>query len=610
MKQYILFLLASILLFSCQPAADTDAGDGEEAEMTESDKLNAWFDQKWDEAVDRSPTWQTYMGIKKDYSEWDDMSDEQSKIDHERLQEDLNELVSNFDVTKLDEKTKVSYELWKDDAERELASFEFRFHNYPVNQMFGTHSWLPSFMMNMHRIDSLNDAQAYVKRLYGMKTVLDQLVVNLKMREAKGIIPPKFVFPLVIESCNNILKGFPLTETSETDCAFLADLKGKLDNITITTEEKDALTASAKQALKESVGPGYRGLISYLEELEQKATTEDGVWKFPNGGDYYNMRLANITTTRLTSDDIFDIGMSELKRIQAEMSEIQKKVGFEGSLQDFFKHMETSEQFYFENTDEGRQQYLDSTKVLIADMKKQLDGLFITKPKADMVVKRVEDYREKAAGKAFYQSPAPDGSRPGMYYVNLYDMTQMPVYQMEALAYHEAIPGHHMQNTISQELAGLPKFRTLGGGYTAYGEGWGLYSEYVPKELGFYKDPYSDFGRLAMELWRACRLVADVGIHSKKWTREEAIEFYSENTPNPYEDCVKMVERHVVMAGQATAYKIGQLKILELRESAKQQLGEAFDIREFHEVVLTNGALPLNVLEDMVNNYIASKKAA
>jgi len=241
-------------------------------------------------------------------------------------------------------------------------------------------------------------------------------------------------------------------------------------------------------------------------------------------------------------------------------------------------------------------------------MEGRLDQLFLTKPKAALKVKAVEAFREKSAGKAFYQQPAPDGSRPGVYYANLYDMDAMPTYQMAALAYHEGLPGHHMQIAIKQELTDIPMFRKFGG-YTAYTEGWGLYSEMIPKEIGLYQDPYSDFGRLAMELWRAVRLVVDTGIHTKQWTREEGIQYYSTNTPNAKSDAVKMVERHIVMPSQATAYKIGMLKIIELREKAKVALGNKFDIREFHDVVLRNGSLPLNVLSQLVNEYIEETKA-
>ena len=241
-------------------------------------------------------------------------------------------------------------------------------------------------------------------------------------------------------------------------------------------------------------------------------------------------------------------------------------------------------------------------------MKGDLPKLFNTFPKADMEVKAVEAFREKSAGKAFYSRPAPDGSRPGIYYANLYSMADMPTYQLEALAFHEGIPGHHMQIAIAQELEGIPSFRKYGG-YTAYSEGWGLYSELVPKELGYYSDPYSDFGRLAMEIWRAARLVVDTGLHDKQWTREQAIQYLMDNTPNPQGDCEKAIERYIVMPGQATAYKIGMLKIVELRERARTQLGDQFDIREFHDIVLRDGAVPLAVLEETVDAWLESKKA-
>ncbi|MGB1248353.1 MAG: DUF885 domain-containing protein, partial [Chitinophagales bacterium] len=385
----------------------------------------------------------------------------------------------------------------------------------------------------------------------------------------------------------------------------IADFKMDLDALEdISTEEKDAMIAEASALLEENFKPAYNKLIDYVTELETIATDEAGVWKLPNGDDYYQVALKRTTTTEYTPQEIFDIGMSEVERIHGEMEKIKEQVEFDGTLQEFFTFMQTDEQFYYPDTDEGRQAYLDANIELIDSMKARLDELFITKPKAELVIKRVEEYRELSAGIAFYQGPAIDGSRPGTYYANLSNMENMPKYEMEALSYHEAIPGHHMQISIAQELEGLPRYRTQGTGYTSYSEGWGLYSEYIPKELGFYTDPYSDFGRLSMELWRACRLVVDAGIHSKQWTREEGIAFYVENTPAPEDDCIKMVERHIVMPSQATAYKIGMLKILELRKKAKDALADKFDIREFHEVVLTNGPVPLNVLEELVDEMI------
>jgi uncharacterized protein (DUF885 family) len=314
-----------------------------------------------------------------------------------------------------------------------------------------------------------------------------------------------------------------------------------------------------------------------------------------------------MTTTDLTAGEIHQIGLDEVARIHGEMQAIMTQVGFEGTLQEFFEFMRTDPQFYKPETEEGKAEYLAEAVAAIETMKGDLPKLFNTFPKADMEVKAVEAFREKSAGKAFYSRPAPDGSRPGIYYANLYSMADMPTYQLEALAFHEGIPGHHMQIAIAQELEGIPSFRKFGG-YTAYSEGWGLYSELVPKELGYYSDPYSDFGRLAMEIWRAARLVVDTGLHDKRWTREQAVQYLMDNTPNPQGDCEKAIDRYIVMPGQATAYKIGMLKIVELRERARTQLGDAFDIREFHDIVLRDGAVPLAVLEETVDAWLAGKK--
>jgi len=578
----------------------------DEAEYAnESDKANAFFETAFNFGVDRSPTYQSYLGIKKDYGKWDDGSQERAQEDLMLTKIGLQTIKDSIDFDKLDEQTKISYRLYVDDAEREIKNFKYRFHNYPVNQMFGVQSGAPAFLINIHRVTDVSDAKAYISRLNGFTQRINDVVNGLSTRTQMGIVAPKFVYPYVINDSKNIIQGKPFDESGE-DSTLLADFKKKVSALEIEQSKKDSLIAEASDALVNSVKPAYELLIKSIQKMERVANTDDGAWKLPNGADFYDMALANTTTTALTANEIHDIGLKEVERIHGEMREIMQTVKFDGDLQAFFEFMRTDKQFYKPETDAGREEYLQENRDLINNMKSRLDELFLTKPKADLDVKRVEPFREKSAGKAFYNRPAADGSRPGIYYANLYEMSQMPTYQMEALAYHEGIPGHHMQLAISQELEGIPKFRKFGG-YTAHTEGWGLYSEYLPKEIGLYEDPYSDFGRLAMELWRACRLVVDTGIHSKKWTREEGIKYYSTNTPNPYDDAVKMVERHVVMPSQATAYKIGMLKILELREASKKKLGDKFDIREFHDVVITNGALPLNVLEQLVDEWVASK---
>ena len=610
-KNKISILLFALICtdFSCKQVnkeSETDIALSAETIEAHSKKLNDWFEAQFQEEVSKSPMMQTYLGIKtKDYGTWDDISSKKEAEDLERTKERLAYLKDSVDISKLNKATALSYKLMKQDLEDQIEDFEYRFYNYPVNQMHGMQAEIPAFMINMHRISNKNDAEAYISRLDGIDELFAQLIDNMKLREKNGILPPKFVFTKVLDDSRNIIKGSPFDQSNEEN-ELLVDFKSKIEKIELSDEDRKDLISKAEKALLEGLKPGFENLISLLEEQQQRATTDDGCWKFPKGSAFYNMALRRTTTTDMTADQIHELGLKEVARIHQEMRDIMKQVKYEGTLQDFFKYMKEDDKFYFANNEEGKKAYLEQAVGLINNMKSRLDELFITKPKADIIVKAVEPFREKSAGKAFYQRGTPDGSRPGTYYANLYDMEAMPKYQMEALAYHEGIPGHHMQISIAQELQDIPKFRKFGG-YTAYIEGWGLYNELLPKEIGLYSDPYSDFGRLAMELWRACRLVVDTGIHAKKWTRERGIKYYTDNTPNAESDAIKMVERHIVMPSQATAYKIGMNKILELRENARKKLGDKFDIKEFHDVVLTNGAVPLNVLEELVNEWVSSK---
>ena len=596
-------LIVSLLLM-VSPVISLDAALDPKV-VAESEKANAFFDRIYDEKVGRFPEWQTYLGIKKDYGDWNNDSDEIELRELEITKENVEWLKSSIDYGLLDLQTKISYRLALQNAEDAVGNFKYRLYNYPVNQMFGRHTDIASFLINMHLVTEASDAEAYVSRLNGVEQVFEQLLENLKLRDELGVIPPKFVFPRAIESCRNIISGAPFDESGE-DSALWGDFRKKLQALDMDEPQKVMLQKQATEALVEVVKPAYDRLIAFLEKQEAKATTDDGVWKFKDGGAFYDEALRLTTTTKLSSDEIHKIGLSEVSRIHDEMREIMKTVGFDGDLQAFFEFMRTDPQFYYPNDDEGKQAYLYRAVAVIDDMEGRLDELFLTKPKAELIVKRVESFREESAGTAFYQRPAPDGSRPGTYYANLFNTANMPKYKLEALAYHEGIPGHHMQLALAQQLEGIPKFRKLGG-YTAYIEGWGLYCEQIPKEMGLYADPYSDFGRLSMELWRACRLVVDTGIHAKRWTREQSIAYYRKNTPDTERDCIRMVERHIVMASQATAYKIGMLKILELREKANKALGSRFDIRVFHDVVLRGGPLPLTVLEQMVDEYIESE---
>ncbi|MCB9960974.1 MAG: DUF885 domain-containing protein [Hyphomonas sp.] len=592
------------------PEAEAAAAPSAEAVEAESARLNAWFDRKFDEAVARNPVWETYLGRKDHYGDWDDVSDANALKELEIERADIAEMKAAFDPALLDAQAKVSWRIAELNLKQDEADYPFRHHHYVFDQMNGVQAEIPAFLINQHKIDTASDAEAYISRLNGIPAYMEQNLENSRIAARMGIQPPAFVYAYVLSDAQGVITGYPFDDSGE-DSPLMEDFRGKVQALvetgTIDQAAANDLNSRAATALHNKVGPAYAAAIAELTEQAKTATTDDGVWKLPDGEAYYAANLARYTTTDMTADEIHQLGLAEMDRIHGEMQEIMKKVGFEGSLKDFFEFTRTDPQFFKPNTDEGRAEYLAEATALIDQMRSDLPKVFNTFPKADIIVKAVEPFREKSAGKAFYSDPSADGSRPGTYYANLYRMQDMPTYQMAALAFHEGIPGHHMQIAIAQELTGIPEFRKFGG-FTAFVEGWGLYSEYLPKDMGYYQDPYDDFGRLAMELWRAARLVVDTGIHEKHWTREQAIQYLIDNTPNPEGDCKKAIERYIVMPGQATAYKIGMNKIVELREKAKAELGDTFDIRDFHDVVLKDGAVPLAILEENVDAWIAEKK--
>lgn len=603
MKHLLLFSLATFLfLTGCDPKEPANGGDT--TDVSETEQLRVFLDSIFDAAVSSDPQWESRLGIRTHYGEWSDYSDEHSLAEIDRRKKEFELMKERFDFEALDAQGKISYRLVETQVKRDAAKKEYIYYSYPVEQMHGTQSELPSFLINVHAVDSIPDAEAYISRLHGMPKLMRQVIKKMDTRAGLGIIPPKFVFPMVISDSRNIITGAPFTD-SYGPSPLWEDFQQKVKDAGFSEEETGRLLGEGKRALMDSVNLAYSELVKKLEALEKIAGTDDGVWRFDKGAEFYDYALQRTTTTTMNADEIHDLGLREVERIHGEMKEIMTKVEFEGTLQEFFEFMRNDAQFYYPNDAEGKERYLKEATEVIDQMRETIPNFFETMPKASIEVKAVEAYREKSAGKAFYNRPAPDGSRPGTYYANLYNMANMPVYQMEALAFHEGIPGHHMQLAIAQELEGLPKFRKHTS-FTAYIEGWALYCEFLAKEMGYYKDPYSDFGRLAMELWRACRLVVDTGIHSKRWSREKAIDYLKVNTPNPEGDIVKAIERYIVMPSQATAYKIGMIKIQELRAKAEKEMGDKFDIRKFHDVVITNGAVTLDMLEELVDDYIKS----
>ena len=606
MHKFLLIGFSTIALMACQVDNKTKEITNEISTQVsvpnEKLQLNEWLNNKFYERVRRYPQYLAGLGIKERMTEWNDPSYEFALKELEIISNEMNEIKVKFNFDSLADEEKLSYRLFLENSQNSLDQMEWWYHDYALTQMYGAHSGVPTFLINQHPIDNIADANAYIKRIELSGNYLEKVLENTRESARKGIRPPRFVYGHVISTSRNIIRGFPFEKSDKLNLVY-DDFNKKIFELSLPKEVSENLKKQAQDALQGSFKPAYILLINEMLTQQKLTTEDDGVWKLPRGNEYYASRLKTMTTTELSAKEIHQIGLDEVDRIHEEMRAIMSKVGFESNLQDFFKYLKDEPRFTYPDTEAGREDYIKEATRIIETISKRLDEVFLKLPKAKLEVRRVEAFREKTAGKAFYSRGTPDGSRPGYYYANLNDINDMPKYQMEALAYHEGNPGHHMQLSISQELSGVPEFRKHNS-VTAYTEGWGLYSEFFPKEMGFYDDPYSDFGRLAMELWRAARLVVDTGIHDKKWTRTEAIDYLLANTPNPKNDCEKAIERYIVMPGQATAYKIGMMKILELRENAKDKLQEKFDIRSFHDTVINSGPVPLNILEERVDSWI------
>lgn len=600
-----ILLLAAALVLPAPMLAQTAAPATAVAATKADAELAAFFDAYDKASLARSPMMQSYRGIKTDQDKWDDGSEAAAIANNAANQKALAEMRARFAKADLSEASRLSYRLFEKQMLRREASFKFRHDNYVFDQMNGAQSEFPAFLINIHGIKTKADAEAYVSRLQGIGPALDQEVATSAARAKAGVMPPKWVFPYVINDARNTVKGAPFDQ-SGGDSPLLADFKAKVAKLDIPQPEKDKLVADATHALLTSVGPAYARLVTAMQQQEKQAGTVDGIWRFKDGAAYYKTNLANYTTTDMTAAQIHALGLAQVERIHGEMMEIAQKVGFKGDLAAFLASMRANNGFNLPDGDAGKVDYLKRANAYLDDLRPKLPQYFHNLPKAPVVVKAVEPFREQSAGKAFYQSPAEDGSRPGTVYVNLYRMADMPTTEIEPLIYHEGLPGHHLERANSTELKNVPAFRKFGG-YAAYSEGWGLYSEKLAKEMGQYTDPYNDFGRLQLELHRAIRLVVDTGIHDKHWSREDAIKYLTANSAESPGGIEKAIERYTVFPGQATAYMVGRLKISELRDRAEKALGDNFDIRDFHDVVLKTGAVPLDVLEENVDAWIAAK---
>ena len=604
----MLLLFVAALITGCVSKSNTNHLSTAALGASNHVNIDDFFDEVFEREVSQSPEFQTRLGRRTNQlGQWDDYSDEFAAERIAQTKADLDRLQSDFKYDALTNEQMLSYDLFVLNSERDIENFAFRRHHYVVDQFNGQLSGLITILQNNHRIENEQDAKDYISRIRGLGYVLREYTRQLQDRASFGVIAPAFSFKDVLMDARAISSGAPIKDSTQDNIVFI-DFREKLEELQLDAKQADELLLQTTDALK---GPFREGFMTFIAEVERQqviASGDMGVWSLPNGEAFYRNRIYHHTTLNLTADEIHAIGLEEVARIHDEMRHIKNLLRFNGTLQEFFEFIREDSNNYYEDSDSGREQFLADARAQVEDIYRIVGSYFNELPDADLEVRRVEPWRENSTSIAFYNRPSEDGSRPGIYYANLADMTSVQKYVFSAITYHESVPGHHFQIALAQELDAIPKFRKYSG-YGAFTEGWALYAEQLAKEMGFYVDPYHNFGRLQNELWRSVRLVLDTGIHAKKWSRQQSINYFRKNTPLSEGDIVTEVERFFVNPGQALGYKIGMLKILELRDRAREELSDDFDIREFHDSVIGAGSLPLIILERQVDQYISAFKS-
>jgi uncharacterized protein (DUF885 family) len=604
------FLLFTLFLGSCSdvnPDSQSSVSPAAE-ELNATEKLNQWLDGQYENELSFSPEKRSRLGDKTDYDQLSDYSLEAQAAVLDWRRASIEQMHTEFVYDNLSADGKLSYDMWEFSLEQAEAAAPFANYGYVFGRG-GSHSGVPSFLISYHQVDDVGDMQAYLARLKDIDRVFDQLLERAQAAADNGILQPRFGFDSAISEIQRVTAGVPFNASDESpNSPIWVDIQTKLENLVqrqvIDSNTAQTYLTEARGILSGEVMASYQKVLNWLQQNRNYASKEsEGVWALPNGEEYYNHRLKRMTTVDLSADEIHNIGLDEVGRLRSEMEVIKNQVGYKNSLEDFFVFMREDSQFYYPNTDEGRQAYLDVNNEYLDFIRQKLPNYFGLLPKADLVVKRVESFREQAGGAQHYRSGSPDGARPGVFYSHMADMATLAKFQIEDIAYHEGSPGHHMQISIQQELTDVPRFRTQ---YrtTAYTEGWGLYAEWLAKEMGGFDDPYSDFGRLAGEIWRAVRLVVDTGIHSKRWSEDRAVKYFLDNTPIPEGAVRSEVQRYFANPGQATAYKIGMINFQEARANAEKKLGAKFDIKLFHDVILGAGALPMPMMHERVERWV------
>ncbi len=562
----------------------------------ETDKLRQLFADEWEYELREDPEGATSVGDRR----YDDRLTDRSEGAFEKWRAHNREVLARIqaiDRSKLSADDKLNYDLYLLQTRNAIEGDRFPRELMPLSQRGGIHDNLSELAQAIPR-DTVKDHENFLKRMRAFPRSVDETIALARRGLAAGLTPPRAILGKVSESIGNQIFEDP-TKSPVYEIAF-TDFRAS-----IPEADQKRLQAEAVKVLREEVMPSLRKLQKFWEEEYFPKTRETIAFTaLPNGKEWYAHRVKVMTTTDMTPDQIHDLGQSEVKRIRAEMERIKSDTGFKGTLAEFFDFLRTDPQFYYETREDLLRGYRDIAKRIDPE----LTRLFGKLPRTPYGVIPVPAYAEKTSTTAYYNQGSPEGNRPGYFYANLFDLKSRPKWEMEALTLHEAVPGHHLQISIAQELENLPRFRRFGG-ITAFVEGWGLYAESLGPELGMYKDPYSRFGQLTYEMWRAVRLVVDTGMHTKGWTRQQAIDFFVSNSSKPLHDIEVEIDRYISWPGQALAYKIGELKMKELRAKAQKDLGDKFDVRKFHDQLLGAGPLPMSVLETRMNEWVSAQKS-
>jgi uncharacterized protein (DUF885 family) len=604
--------LMVMLTLTPWPAATSAAAAALPTDGTgsESQRFAAFLESVYQRTLRSNPQLATEIGSRLGDDRWDDLSEAALARRAALISADVQAAKTRFAYAKLDPAGQLQYRVFLYEQQLLLDRYRWREHFYALNPIVGLHLDIPGTLTGAQPLESESDARAYVARIAAAKLALHQLVQHMQLQAAHAIFMPKPVYSLLIEGARNVISGAP--HDTGPDGLILADFRRRVALLDIPAEHKAHWIDLVSAALRKDLQPAYEELIAVLEAQSERTPVTAGVWQLPDGDAFYAFLVRQYTTSDMTPADVHAVGLQQVAAVQAEIAAVTKTLGFAGSVREFMAQIKSDPRFYEANTDAGREEFLARARNIVNTMEAHIPAAFEAAAPLPLEIRRADRYKEASAPSGFYEPGTDDGRRPGVVYLNLSDMHSQPLYALEDLLYHEGLPGHHMQISSIQTDSRIPRLRKINEWWqdTAFVEGWGLYAERLARDMGFYRDAYADLGRLSGELFRACRLVVDTGLHYKHWSRDEAIRYLRENSGAPDGTIVREVDRYIAVPGQATAFTVGMLKIVSERERARQALGSRFDLREYHHVVLEGGYLPLWAVEDQVSRWIAAKQAA